>query len=132
MELPLSTEEIGYELYPKNGNQMWKSYKHYSELCGVTYDDETVLNSITETHKIAFERIESFTPDNTVRLPNLSFLLGQMLRPILVLSFEGLVKLFEDRQIENKTVFEQYNKHWSRTWCYQLVVSPCILTWKQS
>ena len=31
MELPLSTEEIGYELYPKNGNQMWRSYKKYLE-----------------------------------------------------------------------------------------------------
>ena len=28
-----------------------------------------VLQSIEETHKIAFERIESFLPDNTVRLP---------------------------------------------------------------
>ena len=27
------------------------------------------LKSIEETHRIAFERIESFLPDNTVRLP---------------------------------------------------------------
>jgi DNA polymerase-3 subunit alpha len=26
-ELPLSVEEIGYELYPKNGDEMWESYK---------------------------------------------------------------------------------------------------------
>ena len=29
-ELPTSVEEIGYELYPKNGDQMWESYKKYS------------------------------------------------------------------------------------------------------
>ena len=48
---------------------MWKSYKEYSEACGFQYDDELVLRSIEETHRIAHERIESFLPDNTVRLP---------------------------------------------------------------
>jgi len=69
-ELPIDVEEIGYELYPKNGDQMWDSYKKYSKMCGVEYDDELILNSIKETHKIAFDRIESFLPDNTVRLPD--------------------------------------------------------------
>ena len=69
-ELPLSVEEIGYELYPKNGDQMWQSYKQYSQECGAEYDDELVLASIARTHKIAHERIESFLPDNTVRLPD--------------------------------------------------------------
>ena len=69
-ELPISVEEVGYELYPKNGDQMWESYKRYSEECGVEYDDEIVLASIARTHKIAHDRIESFLPDNTVRLPD--------------------------------------------------------------
>ena len=69
-ELPISVEEVGYELYPKNGDQMWESYKKYSEECGAEYDDELVLASIARTHKIAHERIESFLPDNTVRLPD--------------------------------------------------------------
>ena len=69
-ELPVDVDEIGYELYPKNGDQMWESYKKYSKLCDVEYDDNLVRNSITETHKIAFERIEKFMPDNTVRLPS--------------------------------------------------------------
>jgi hypothetical protein len=30
MVLPDSVEEVGYELYPKNGDQMWESYKSYS------------------------------------------------------------------------------------------------------
>ena len=69
-ELPISVEEIGYELYPKNGDQMWESYKKYSNSAKVEYDDQLVLESIKKTHYIAHERIESFLPDNTVRLPN--------------------------------------------------------------
>ncbi|RPG59468.1 MAG: DNA polymerase III subunit alpha [Flavobacteriales bacterium TMED191] len=69
-ELPISVEEIGYELYPKNGDQMFESYKKYSKECGAEYDDDLVLNSIIKTHQIAHERIETFLPDNTVRLPD--------------------------------------------------------------
>ena len=29
-ELPVDVEVIGYELYPKNGEQMWESYHKYS------------------------------------------------------------------------------------------------------
>jgi DNA polymerase-3 subunit alpha len=68
--IPDSVDTIGYELYPKNGDQMWESYKHYSELQGAEYDDELVLQSIEETYRIAHERIESFMPDTTVRLPD--------------------------------------------------------------
>ena len=67
--LPSSVEEIGYELYPKNGQQMWDAYKQYSEYCGVEYDDDLIRQSIEETHNIAYNRIENFIPDNTVRLP---------------------------------------------------------------
>ena len=70
-ELPEGVEEIGYELYPKNGDQMWESYKKYSAECGVKYDDNLVLNSIKRTHSIAFDRIDDFLPDNTVRLPDM-------------------------------------------------------------
>ena len=69
-ELPTSVEEVGYELYPKNGDQMWKSYKKYSAECGVEYDDAIVRDSIIRTHQIAHERIDTFLPDNTVRLPD--------------------------------------------------------------
>ena len=69
-ELPVDVEEVGYELFPKNGDQMWEAYKHYSEKVGVTYDDDLVLDSITSTYDIAHNRIESFLPDTTVRLPD--------------------------------------------------------------
>jgi len=68
-ELPDGVEEIGYELYPKNGDQMWESYKKYSAACDELYDDELIYDSIVKTHWIAHELIEDFMPDDTVRLP---------------------------------------------------------------
>jgi len=91
-DLPAGVEEIGYELYPKNGNQMWDSYKQYSE--EYDYDDELVLNSITETHRIAHERIDTFLPDNTVRLPDFVVPAGMTATNALVkLSMDGLKEL---------------------------------------
>jgi len=68
--LPETVDEIGYELYPKNGDQMWDAYKAYSSEAGVVYDDDLVRASLEETQNIAFERISSFFPDNKVRLPS--------------------------------------------------------------
>ena len=68
MTLPGSVSDMDYELYPKNGEQMWQDYKKYSE--EYSYDDELVLKSMEESHNIAFERIEQFFPDTTVRLPD--------------------------------------------------------------
>lgn len=69
-ELPEGVEEIGYELYPKNGDQMWEAYKKYAAMNQVSYPDDVVLASIERTHEIAHEWIEDFMPDTTVRLPD--------------------------------------------------------------
>ena len=90
-ELPANVEEIGYELYPKNGDQMWASYKKYSEQCGVEYDDDLVLESITRTYDIAHNLVESFLPDNTVKLPSFVVPEGKTASQALVaMSLEGL------------------------------------------
>jgi len=90
-ELPISVDEIGYELYPKNGDQMWESYKKYSKECGVEYDDDLVLESITNTYQIAHQRIADFLPDNTVRLPDFVVPAGHTATQALVnMSLEGL------------------------------------------
>jgi len=68
-DLPKGVDEIGYELYPKNGDEMWAAYKKYSAECGVEYDDDLVYDSLTTTHWIAFDQVEDFLPDDTVRLP---------------------------------------------------------------
>lgn len=100
-ELPASVEEVGYELYPKNGDQMWESYKHYSKLQGVEYDDELVLQSIKETYTIGHDRIERFYPDSTVRLPDFVVPEGKTDNQALVEScIEGLkeLKLHENQE----------------------------------
>jgi len=68
-KLPQSREELKYELYPKNGDQMWEAYQKYSDRCGVKYSDSTVRDSIERTHDIAFNRIEDFYPSCEVQLP---------------------------------------------------------------
>ena len=69
-ELPIDVEDVGYELYPKNGDQIWESYKNYSEMCQQDYNDEMVLDSIIRTHSIAHELIEDFEPNVEVKLPD--------------------------------------------------------------
>src|SRR6056300_112028 len=68
--IPESIEEIGYELYPKNAQEMWESYKRYSNDFDVSYSDDLVMESITNTAFIAFEQIEDFLPDTSVQLPS--------------------------------------------------------------
>jgi len=90
-QLPIDVEEIGYELYPKNGDEMWEAYQKYSK--DHVYDDNAVLQSIEETHRIAFERIENFLPDNTVRLPAFVIPAGETATSALVsFAFDGLSK----------------------------------------
>ena len=73
---------------------MWEAYKKYSADCGAEYDDDLVLRSIEETHRIAFDRIENFLPDNTVRLPSFVVPAGHTATEALInFSLEGLRKL---------------------------------------
>ena len=76
-ELPVGVEEIGYELFPKNGEQMWDAYKSYSDKLGSTFNDDVIRESIERTHYIAHQRIEKFMPDTTVRLPDFVVPAGQ-------------------------------------------------------
>lgn len=90
-ELPIDVDEVGYELYPKNGEQMWESYKKYSEEVKVEYDDDLVLESIKATHTIAHEMIETFFPNDEVRLPDFVVPPGKTATQALVAaSIEGL------------------------------------------
>jgi len=107
MNLPTSVQEIEYELYPKNGDQMWEAYQKYSTESGVKYDDELVLRSIEETHRIAFERIEGFYPDNAVRLPDFvvpaGYTADDYLRRIASEGLFSLLKLNHPLSFEKKT-----------------------------
>ena len=108
-ELPIDVEELGMELYPKNGDQMWESYKKYSAECGAEYSDDMIYDSLTTTHHIAYERIEDFMPDDTVRLPEFVVPAGQTATEALTLtcieSLKGL-DLHEDDEYIDRLKFE--------------------------
>ena len=95
-EMPGALEDLEYELYPKNGEQMWQDYLKYSQ--GYNYDNETVLKSIEETYTIAMDRIEEFMPDTTVRLPNFIVPAGYNENEYLEkLSLDGLGSILKSR-----------------------------------
>jgi DNA polymerase-3 subunit alpha len=107
-ELPENVEDIGYELYPKNGDEMWQAYKYYSDKVGASYNDKMIEESILRTHDIAHNRIERFMPDNKVRLP--SFVVpdkqsaSEALRKF---SEDGLVKLgLMNKEYTNRLALE--------------------------
>ena len=107
-ELPDGVEEVGYELYPKNGDEMWASYKKYATEGGFKYDDQVILDSIEESHRIAFDRIEKFFPDNTVRLPSFVVPAGFTATQALVqYSLEGL----KARGLQGNPEYIQRLKH---------------------
>ena len=107
-QVPINVDEIGYELYPKNGDEMWTAYKKYSENTTIEYDDQLVLASIEETHNIAFDRIEDFLPDNTVRLPSFVIPAGDTATSALVsFAFDGLSK----RNLNNNPEYIQRLQH---------------------
>ena len=111
MTLPQDIQELECELYPKNAEQMWEAYKHYSQECEVEYDDNIVFNSIKETQTIAFERIESFMPDNTVRLPNFVVPAGYTEDDYLRrLTTEGMFNILVSEGRANKQVAKEYKE----------------------
>ena len=98
-ELPGGVEEIGYELYPKNGEQMWESYQKYSEMLNTNYDDDLVRDSIARTDYIAHDLIEDFMPDNEVRLPKFVVPAGKT--DIQALT-ENCLKGLKDKNLQSK------------------------------
>ena len=68
--LPVSLDEMAYQLYPKNGDQLFQFYKETSSKLGFGYDDDIVAESIERTSEIVKNRIESYTPDTEIKLPS--------------------------------------------------------------
>ena len=66
--LPESVAELKCELYPKNAEQVWDSYKGYCESFDF-YDDDVVKEAIERTHDIAHQQIGNAQPDRRVKLP---------------------------------------------------------------
>jgi len=73
-KIPQKIEELKCELYPKNADQVWESYKKYSEGYDC-YDDSMVAEAIERSWTIAHEQIGHVAPDQSVKLPVVSKLM---------------------------------------------------------
>lgn len=68
-KLPQSREDLKCELYPKNAEQVWDTYKEIKQ--GYDwYDDDLVFDAIERTHDIVHHEIGDIHPDRSVKLPN--------------------------------------------------------------
>jgi len=75
--LPEKVEELKCELYPKNAEQVWASYKNYCHEYGF-YDDQVIMEAIERTHDIAHQQIASnIQPDRRVKLPSIEKIIAQ-------------------------------------------------------
>ena len=69
-DIPQRIEDLKCELYPKNAQQMWESYKKYCAGYDF-YDDEVVKQAIERTYDIAHNQIDNnIEPDRRVKLPS--------------------------------------------------------------
>ncbi len=69
-QLPKSIDEMEYQLYPKNGDELFAAYKTFSDRLGFSYDDKLVEESIWRTSDILKNRIENYSPDTSIKLPS--------------------------------------------------------------
>jgi len=90
-ELPESIEDMDYQLFPKNGDELYASYKRFSSNLGFSYDDKLVEESIWRTSEILKNRIENYMPDTSIKLPNFVVPEGETAEQALVkFSIDGL------------------------------------------
>lgn len=117
-KLPQKIDELKCELYPKNAEQVWESYKNYSQGYSF-YDDEVVADAIERTWHIAHEQIGEIKADKSVKLPALEKLLStenlnklQTDFPELSeddLAYKELLRLAKDKLVEKgKSTNPQY------------------------
>lgn len=91
--LPSSIDEMAYQLYPKNGDQLYDFYKLTSQRLGFAYDDKLVAESIERTADIVKNRIEDYTPDTSIKLPGFIVPEGETADDMLVkISIDNLKK----------------------------------------
>jgi len=77
-KLPQKIDELKCELYPKNAEQVWDSYKRYTDGKGWDfYDDDVVREAIERSHIIAHEQIDTIDPDTSVKLPSISSMVDE-------------------------------------------------------
>jgi DNA polymerase-3 subunit alpha len=71
VDLPESVEDLKCELYPKNAEQVWSTYKNTTKEFDF-YDDDVIKESIERTHEVAHEQIEDVDMDRRIKFPAIS------------------------------------------------------------
>jgi DNA polymerase-3 subunit alpha len=75
-KVPQRIEDLKCELYPKNHEQVWDSYKKYCKDYSF-YDDQLICDAIEKSWSIAHEQIDEIKPNKTVKLPVLTKLIPE-------------------------------------------------------
>ena len=103
-KIPKKIEELKCELYPKNAQQMWESYKRYGSKYDF-YNDEVISQAIEQSWHIAHEQIDNVDIDKTVKLPVLKKIVGDT----ALKQLEELEKLEEglDPEKEDDIAFKE-------------------------
>lgn len=68
-DIPNTIDEMHYQLYPKNYEQMVQAFEQYSKECNVSYDRNLVLGTFDLAAQIGNEYIDSYKLDTDIRLP---------------------------------------------------------------
>lgn len=103
-KLPTHISEMKYELYPKNGDQMWESYKRYSKELEMSYDNDLIMESFERTNEIAFNKIENYKIDVSPKLPSFALEEGKdAATELRTLVFDSL----KERNITDKRYIDQ-------------------------
>ena len=89
--LPHDINSLKCELYPKNAQQMWDSYKRYGEGMAF-YDDQIVNDAIELTWEIAHNFVGDVTPDCSVKLPD-------YVVPVGLSPMKALIKVLKEKLI---------------------------------
>lgn len=74
--IPKTIDELKCELYPKNADQIWKSYKETSAKYDF-YNDDIVREAIERTWDIAHHQIEKVKYDTSIKLPSLTKIISK-------------------------------------------------------
>lgn len=106
--LPKDISTLKCELYPKNAEQMWSSYKDYCAPYDF-YDDNLISESIENSWHIAHDVIGNVQPDISMKLPSFVIPPGMTAMEALIeYCKEGLKKkkLHKNRQYLERMKFE--------------------------
>ena len=102
--LPKNIDELKCELYPKNADQVWETYKETTEKFDF-YDDLEVREAIQRSYEIAHDQIGEVTMDRRVKLPVMKKIIGEeQLEQLLSEADE------DDKKDEDQLAFNQLKK----------------------